>query len=163
MKRSRYDVAQICMNGHVINTAIHKLPYRSQSHCDKCGAETITNCPSCDTPIRGSYLSPRRYAEILDITSPAFCLNCGEPFPWTKTRLKVAKEMALELDALSDEEQSALAKNLDDLVRETPRTPLAVTRTKKILSKVGAEAYDVFRKLLVDITSEAIRKQLWPE
>lgn len=163
MAIGQYDIAQICLNGHVINSATQKMPHRSQPHCDECGAKTITKCPDCEASIRGSYLSPRRYAQIFDISAPSFCINCGQPFPWTRAKLEAAKEMALEIDGLNDKEKSILAESLDDLVSETPRSALAVTRVKKLLSKVGVDAYEVLRKLLVDITSEAIRKQLWPD
>ena len=50
-----YDVAQICENGHVANSMAHDYPNSNQDHCDKCGAPTIMDCPSCQIAIRGFY------------------------------------------------------------------------------------------------------------
>jgi hypothetical protein len=41
----RYDVAQICENGHVISSYHLSYPESSQKYCDKCGAPTIIGCP----------------------------------------------------------------------------------------------------------------------
>ena len=50
-----YDTAQICINGHVINSMSISHPEHNKKFCDKCGALTITNCPKCNTPIKGHY------------------------------------------------------------------------------------------------------------
>jgi hypothetical protein len=70
--------------------------------------------------------------------------------------------MALEADALTAVEQKQLTEAFDDLVRDTPRTPVAVSRTRKLLSKAGKTIADGVRDILVDIASEAVKKQLWP-
>ena len=53
-----YDTAQICMNGHVINSMSISHPEHNKKFCDKCGAPTTTNCPKCNTPIKGHYHPP---------------------------------------------------------------------------------------------------------
>ena len=70
--------------------------------------------------------------------------------------------MALELEDLDLEDREALAASIDDLVRETPQTLAAATTFKRILSKVGQDAYETFRKILIDVASEVARKSLWP-
>ncbi|MFI5269488.1 MAG: DUF2321 domain-containing protein, partial [Chloroflexota bacterium] len=52
--------------------------------------------------------------------------------------------------------------SLDDLVRETPNTPVAVARFKRLATKAGRTVADGLRSILVDVFSEAIRKQIWP-
>jgi len=42
-----YHLAQICKNGHVINTCADIHPERNQKYCEKCGALTITHCENC--------------------------------------------------------------------------------------------------------------------
>jgi len=62
MNDSWYDTAQICMNGHVINSMSKSHPEHNKKFCDKCGAPTINNCPKCNTPIRGHYHAPPEVA-----------------------------------------------------------------------------------------------------
>ena len=154
-----YDTAQICLNGHSINSSYFDYPEHNEEFCSSCGQPTITACKKCTAPIRGylrgSYPSP--------YIVPSFCYKCGAPFPWTESRLSVAVEMAKELDGLNDEERNQLAASFDDLVREGPKTSLAATRFKKLIGKAGGVAGETFKKILVDIASETAKKMLWPD
>ena len=160
MSDSPYDVAQVCKNAHVINSMARNSPARNQDHCDKCGAPTIMDCPSCKTAIRGFDMSG-----ALDFSfkynAPAFCYNCGDPFPWTDAALRAAQELADELDGLTNDERDTLKKSLNELVRETPSTRVAETRFKKIMRKAGRDGYEGMRSLLKDIVSEAVRKTIF--
>ena len=69
--------------------------------------------------------------------------------------------MSDELAGLTEEEKKALGDSLDDLVRETPKTPVAITRFKRLVAKAGTGAAEGFKTLLLDIVSEAVRKQIW--
>ena len=160
MRDSYYDVAQICENGHVANSMAHDVPASNQDHCDQCGVPTIMACPSCQTAIRGYYRVPG-VVGFDDYAGPAFCYNCGEPFPWTAARLRAAEDLADELDGLTDDERESLRKSLPDLVRETPNTLVAETRFKKIMRKVGKEGYEGMRSLLTDIVSETVRRTIF--
>ena len=160
MDDSHYDLAQICENGHVANSCARDYPTSNQDHCDKCGSQTITMCPACETEIRGTHHIPAVIG-FDDYAAPAFCHKCGEPFPWTAASLRAAEEMADEMDALSDAEKESLKKTLPDLVRETPRARLAETRFKKLMRKAGKEGVEGMRGLLTDIVSETVRKTLF--
>ena len=59
MRDDWYDVAQICLNGHVINESVKEYPKFNKKYCDKCGASTITNCPNCHAEIQGEYHKER--------------------------------------------------------------------------------------------------------
>jgi len=162
MREDWYDVAQICLNGHVINASSRRYPQYNKKFCDKCGAATITSCQDCNTEIQGRFYSPH----LIDCTRykiPSFCYNCGKPYPWTKTKLKAAQELALEMENLSPDEKEVLTKSIDDIVKDTPETSLAATRIKKLLSKAGKTAASAFRDLVVDIASETAKKLLKPE
>ena len=161
MDDSHYDLAQICENGHVTNSSVREYPAHNQVHCDKCGSQTITTCPACETEIRGEYHVPGVIGFSSRYTAPAFCFKCGEPFPWTAANLCAAEELADEMDALSDYEKESLKKTLPDLVRETPRARLAETRFKKLMKKAGKEGVEGMRGLLTDIVSETVRKTLF--
>jgi hypothetical protein len=157
-----YDVSQICLNGHTITRHANSSPQFLQKHCDKCGEATITNCPDCDTPIRGEY-ETEAVAFIVFCMPPAphFCHECGHPYPWTVRKLIPAKELSDELDELSKDEIHRLKSSLDDLLVDNPRTEFAATRFKKIMSKVREESYEMMKAVVGDVMSEAARKTVF--
>lgn len=117
-----------------------------QPFCSKCGAPTVTMCEHCKTLIPEG----RR---------PAYCGQCGKPFPWTETAVAAAKEYADELD-LPSEESNALKLTLDDLASDSPRTELAVHRFKRFLQKIGPAAGDALKTIVVNFATEAAKKAL---
>jgi hypothetical protein len=151
-------VAQICQNGHLANSSSKNLPQFNQKFCERCGSATITNCPDCNSPIRGSYWGT--FSTGYGV--PSFCINCGQSFPWTKSKLQAAHELAQEIENISDDDRLVLQNSINDLVKNTPSTPLAVTRFKKIMVKVGQTTASMFREILVDVLSEAAKKALLP-
>lgn len=160
MTRSHlYDVAQVCMNGHSITSAFESYPQFRAEHCPSCGSPTITQCPSCEEPIRGEY---RESVSFVPYDPPRFCRECGKPYPWTMTTLEAAAELVEEMDGLSDDERKALSSSLDDLVRDTPRTPAAAAKFKRLIGKAGSTVAAEFRALLVDVISETAKKLLYP-
>jgi len=57
-QRPLFLAAQICENGHVVNSTldIYELDNSSElteDHCSKCGVKTITQCPQCKDALRG--------------------------------------------------------------------------------------------------------------
>ena len=163
MNDNWYDIAQICNNGHVINSqSVYRSEYNKE-FCDKCGEPTITNCKKCNSPIRGyHHVPPMGTLDYTDLPLPKFCPDCGQPYPWTETKLKAAQELSDEIENLSPEEREMLKKSLDDIVRDTPQTTVAATRFKKLVTKAGPVVADGFRKILVDVLSETAKKIIWP-
>src|SRR5579862_2867577 len=104
MSSGSYDTAQICRAGHVINTMATRFPAHNQPYCDKCGEATMTTCGLCKAPIRGSYLAPG-FLTSSNYPAPAFCYQCGGPYPWTERRLRAARELAEEAEGLDDDEK----------------------------------------------------------
>jgi hypothetical protein len=153
-----YDTALICMNGHVINSMAQRQPVHNTAYCNRCGAAVVSKCLSCDTGIRGEFYSG---GIIFGYHAPAYCHTCGNAFPWTSERLQAARQLALEAEGLSPEERAQLEGTLDDLIRETPRTPLAVQRFKRLVAKSGAAAATTLREVLVDVVSETVKKSIW--
>ena len=162
MGDSWYDVAQICLNGHVINDSVKKYPQHNKKFCDKCGAATIINCPNCNAEIQGKYHVEGVIVGFSHYTAPAFCPDCGEPYPWTEAKIQAAYDLAQELENISDDDKKILIQSINDIVKDTPRTTLAATRFKKILSKTSKPIVNAFRDILVDIVSETVKKLLWP-
>jgi hypothetical protein len=64
------------------------------------------------------------------------------------------------LDGLNEAEKAELSKSIADLASDTPRTPVAVAKVKRILSKVGSDAYQAILKVITDVATEAAKKQL---
>jgi hypothetical protein len=95
-----------------------------------------------------------------DWNRPAFCRNCGRPYPWTEQALQAAKELAAE-SLMSDEDLGTFGQSIDELTRETPRTQLAIVRFKKIMDKAGPVVTDGVKSILTSVLSEAVKKQLW--
>lgn len=163
MGNGRHDVAQICLNGHVINKYARTMPQFNKKFCPTCGVATIIACQKCNAHILGRYdVAGVIVFDEGPFPAPAFCHSCGAPYPWTESRLQAARELAQEMGDLTEDERETLAQNLDDIVADTPRTTLAATRWKRILSKVGPVATETFREILIDIISETAKKVLWP-
>lgn len=158
---AHFDVAQVCLNGHVVTPASQRSPERQQRRCVKCGEATITACPECKAEIRGYYYVPG----VIDLTGgyslPSFCHDCGKAYPWTSRRLEAAKAYAQELNALTPEERVQLAVSLDELVKDTPMAQVAAGRFKRLAAKAGKEASGFFRDILVDVFSETVKKAIW--
>lgn len=163
MSDSHYDIAQICMNGHVINTLLRRSPTIQQKHCSECGALTITACPECNALIKGSYYTPGLITNYrVMYTTPSFCHDCGASYPWMNSKLKAARDLADEFENLTPEDRDLLKRSLDDIVRDTPQTTVSAVRFKRLAAKAGSVAASALKDILVDIASETAKKVIWP-
>lgn len=146
-----YDTALICLNGHVVNSGLKTWPEKADAFCSECGEKTISQCPKCQTAIRGRFVTdvgPLRY----DV--PSYCRSCGAPYPWTERKLEAAREL-IALANIEDAEKQALSNDLPNLMNDTPRTKVAATRFRLFLDRAGQELGSGLRDLLVNITHRA--------
>ena len=157
---SGYDVAQLCLNGHKVNARSTEYAESNQDFCSRCGEATITSCPSCKTSIRGLQFDTALFLPSFQL--PAYCIKCGIAYPWTEATLSAARELVDELDSLSVEDKEQLKDSFDDLVSDTPRTPLATSRFMRLATKAGVGAASVLREIFVDVVSETTKRILWP-
>lgn len=155
----QYDVAQICPNGHLANFWSRKYPQANQEYCSKCGEKTLVACPDCSRPIRGKHHDD--WANM-DFTVPAFCQYCGRSFPWTERKAHAALELFTEDAGPTPEQAKEFEESLQEVVRDTPRTPVAAGRIGRALKKVTAPVGNAIRDILVDIVSETAKKTIWP-
>lgn len=156
---SHYKTAQVCRNGHSITSDIEGSPELASKYCGTCGAETITECPECSTPIRGYYYVPGViYAGSGSI--PRHCHNCGKTMPWTKKAIDTAQEFASEIEGLSSSDQEVLRAAIPDLATEGPQAELAMVRYKTILAKVTPTIKATLDRVIVTVVSEAIKKTM---
>ncbi|MEY8351236.1 DUF2321 domain-containing protein [Bacillus cereus] len=156
-----YDITQVCLNGHIINDTYKKFPEHNQNFCEDCGEKTITTCQGCDADIRGARHLDGFGTDLFVDAPPNYCTNCGKPYPWTELALEAAKELAQEVEGLTEEERKLLSQSIDEIVKNGPKTVVATTRFKKFASKFGTEMGTAFKEILVDVVSETVKRSLW--
>jgi hypothetical protein len=156
-----YDVAQICLNGHVVNDCYRWQPQHNSDHCSLCGQKTITKCLKCKADIPGHYRAEGVISWSGSGPAPAFCHKCGSGYPWTESRLSAAREYVRELERLNDNEKGILERSLDDLVSDTPKTQLAAVRFKQYAAKAGHVAMEGLKAILIDVMAETAKKSIW--
>jgi len=171
-----HDIAQICKNGHVITTCYSDKPAEHKNFCPSCGDATIIKCPSCEATIVGSFyktfINRTSGNELLGIEPhttlhktfmndifivPAYCHNCGEPYPWTSKFLKAADEMVDMFDDLTSEQKQTLKSTFPDLIIERPESQLAALRASKIINGLQEFGKDI----LVNLLSENVLPTLF--
>jgi len=153
-----YDVAQICLNGHVTNSSIRDFPHHNQEYCNICGTKTVTACQGCQKKIRGRL---RGVLTIEPMSAPAFCQHCGKPFPWTEARIEAARDLADQL-GLDVPDRTLLEKSIDELLRDSPRAPAEAVRFRTILCRAKPWGLEAFKQVLGMILSEGVKKLIWP-
>ena len=156
-----YDVAQICREGHVINTMARDYPESNEAFCSKCGSATVSECEGCHAPIRGHYHVPGVLGGF-HYDRPSYCHACGAAYPWTTSALAAAADLADEIGGLSGDEREQLKATFPDLLRDTARTQGAALRFRRLVAKAGKGAADAFRSVLVEVVAEGAKKALWP-
>ena len=150
--------AEICLNGHATTIDFEYSRELASPHCSECGAETIRECSSCKSSIRGLYSSRR---VVYPYQVPAYCHSCGSAYPWTQTALDSAKELVEELDQLNQDEKDKLNGSIEELVLDSPRAQVAAVRFKNLMEKAGGIAADAMGGILGNVVSEAIKKLIF--
>jgi len=146
----------------VLNDRSTALPEHNQRRCDKCGSEVIDACPQCNTTIRGHFHNPNsRYVDHT-IDAPAFCHECGKPYPWTESKLDAARDLVEQLEIFDIPEKTLLNSSVEELLRDTPKSPPAVVRFKMLLAKASPLAQEAFKQILFNVLSEPIRRIVFP-
>jgi len=160
--RPDFEVAQICLNGHLITPTAANHPGHRMKFCDRCGAETTMACPSCGAFIRGAStvaLAFEGWRATCHV--PLYCPECGEPYPWTTKRLAAARE-AVELLDMDEIEKERLAEDLERITINTPSTAPAAMRVQEVFKTLGQEAGAVMREVVTSLACEAAKRFLLP-
>ena len=156
-----FEVAQVCLNGHVITGAYNENPERRKDFCPKCGSKTIFQCPKCQANIQGDYIVPSVPSGGIS-HPPAYCHSCGQAYPWIEMQLEAARQLTIEAEELS-EDRDKLINSLPDLVSDTARTTIAANRWRKAFEKMGKYTAITLQEIFVDIASETAKKLLFPK
>ena len=64
-------------------------------------------------------------------------------------------------DELSDDEKERLTKSIPDIIADTPKSEVAVTRFKKAASKAGDIGSQMLWEVLKTVTTEAVKKSMF--
>jgi hypothetical protein len=155
-----FDIAQVCPNGHVANSETQRHADFNRPFCEKCGEKTLIACPACNRPIRGKYRA-EGFITSNRFTPPSYCFACGKPFPWTERAIQAAIQLSVEEGNLQGDDAEQFKNAVGDIVRDTPATPVAVSRMRKLMGKIGPQAAQFVRDTLKDVVSESVKKAIW--
>lgn len=150
----KYYQAFICTNGHCISS----YGNNDTKFCETCGAEVISVCPSCGSPLRGR--PNESYSFVSNYATPDFCYNCGAPLPWTKAALDAGEELIRDAIELDTAQQESLIKHLPDIIQATPRTSLAGTLVARALDQMLDVTAAGMKQFIIDCACEALKNQL---
>jgi len=149
--------ALICLNAHPINWRTEDRPTFNTKFCKQCGAKTINACPQCNSPIQGTVIANSGH-NYDPRTAPAYCHECGSPYPCTAERMKAAKDIVELSTTLGAEDKAEVIDAIILTSTESPRTPVAAEKLKKYLPVIGKTAQDVITAVL----SETAKNILFP-
>jgi hypothetical protein len=99
MSTASQDVMQVCVNGHVITDRLRGRPDHGLSRCDRCGAPTLSRCPTCGQELPGALEVPGPQP-IGTPAAPPHCAQCGAAFPWMVRRKPPPPGVLSVLDGL---------------------------------------------------------------
>jgi hypothetical protein len=168
-QHATWDVALVCLGGHLINDRVRGDPSRNLDQCPTCGSEMILACPGCREAIpgfhyeQGSDQDSRHPRGRALAAPPRYCPACGRPFPWTERVMSAVRMVIREMAALGLHERDQLRRSIDHIIRETPQTPQAVRQINHALSRIGGESAQALRELFLNIASAEVKAQLVDE
>ncbi|WP_299707873.1 DUF2321 domain-containing protein [uncultured Pontibacter sp.] len=155
-----YDVAQICLNGHVITPMAQTSPNFQQKFCNECGEKTVMNCQSCGSLIKGFY-HVTGVIGLYDYEKPKFCENCGTPYTWTERQQNAANELIDFSEKLSEAEKEDFKASVNAIIRNSTNSNVAQLKFKKYIASAGSEIAKGMRDIFIDVVSESVRKSIW--
>jgi hypothetical protein len=156
------DVQQVCENGHQITGCYNIENKERQDFCSKCGAATIIACPNCKKEIQGDPIGEGITGERYPLESadvPLYCHNCGEPYPWTESKIVTAIQIFAEFGDLSKEEKGTIEQDINNIAKDIPQAKLSAMRLKRICEKCGKVAYDVIMELASKTAAEVLKSK----
>lgn len=167
-----FKTTQVCQNGHLRNSDTSTHAAKNEIFCSICGAKVISACPHCGSQLRGAYymnkpiysgtmcnvLEGRKLSSHISgykdvkisntVDVPAYCHNCGKPYPWTEATLQTAEHIIDMLDDLTEDQKKQLVDFIPDIIVETPQSRYAALVYAKFLDGLQGLAVDCFKDWL---------------
>jgi hypothetical protein len=147
---AHYQSAAVCVFGHVISPDVSQTAVLPKA-CPDDGAEVLTMCANCRTPIR----LPRPTIFSGQSEPPTFCAACSEHFPWAADAdviVYLARRLA---EALPADVRRQVENELADVNRREnrkKRKALAMAVLKKlggVVEEWAKAAPDIARRVFV--------------
>lgn len=129
--------------------------------CGRCGAEILTACPSCNSPLRGSYVG----VAVVGGAPDNFCWSCGDPYPWaTRQAIVYHIENLLAGDkTLAEGDRRALREQLASL-NQTPSAGKGVEHEQvaalKALRTLAPTIWNAAAPLVTALATAEMKRQL---
>lgn len=179
-----YGQAIICEMGHVISADADNHVLSSVKYCPQCGSSCISKCPSCGAIIRGNpyHLVTGSICSSTDIWNsgatheaqqrlmrlkvnskfriPAYCYNCGNPYPWTEQLLEECSGIVDLIGELNDEQKKQLKECFPALICETPQTARMSIIASKLIKISSTLAQNALQNILADRLSQFVLHML---
>jgi hypothetical protein len=146
-----HDIAQICLNGHIVNDAARTFEYLNKEFCETCGAPTIMECRHCKKEIQGAFDPEGKWGTEHLTIAPNYCTGCGEPYPWTAQKILATAEFVNELEEFSNKDKEIFLSSFEEIVKESPMASAGAVKIKKLMRKLKKESLLSLRELLINI------------
>ena len=164
MEELSYGNVLVCLSGHVV-TAKANTELISEKYCATCGDEMINKCLECSTYIKGT---PRLPSQLTPPYSyfgnpyirQSYCTNCGKPYPWTKQAEDAVYELIEITTSLNQQEKDDWKRTIPILIKETPKTTVAVVKFKAFAEKAGTEIGKAVKDIVVGVVSEVVKNAI---
>lgn len=164
MEGLSYGNVLVCMNGHVVTAKANneQIPDR---FCATCGDEIINKCLECGTFIKGtprleSQIHPP-YSYFGDIyIRQSYCTSCGKPYPWTKQCEDAAYELIEFTTSLNEQEREDWKQTIPVLIKDSPKTSVAIIKFKTYAVKAGAEIGKAVKDIVIGVVSDVVKNAI---
>jgi hypothetical protein len=164
MEGLSYGNVLICMNGHVI-TAKANSEQIPEKYCATCGDEIINKCLKCGTYIKGI---PRLESQVDPPYSyfgnpyirQSYCTSCGEAHPWTIRGEAAAYELIEFATALTPEEREDWKLTIPVLIKDSPKTNVAIIKFKTYAAKAGIEIGKAVKDIVIKVATEVVKNAI---
>jgi len=156
-----FDKALICESGHLINHSKTQSPVDAVDYCEKCGSKVLDKCTHCNTEIKGQKyrIGYPHNSYAADFNNPSFCYKCGKQFIWTERKIQAAIDIASEFTS-DDKEIESIRRDLNNIVKEDTFAEISIRKLKLFMPKIANGAGELFKKLIIEIASESIKKMI---
>ena len=149
-----YDTAQVCLNGHLITDSANSHPELRKNKCNKCGADTITGCQNCKSPIKGDSRVPGVFMMTSSYHRPMFCENCAFPYPWIEGITKSCSALIDLSEILSQQEKEELVININSVMKTDSSVGIARVKARRTLDRIEEDLKQEIDKILSQFESK---------